>query len=305
MMAINFIIKKHRVMKNILLNIKRLVIFSGVFMILFSCEEEANIPDASTQADFTYSFESITNDETGLINYEVTFINTSINATTFLWDFGDGETSTEENPVHVYDEDGVFEVTLTVTPEKELHYNQLEKTERLTLVSTLLFEGFEDPDLENNFPPEGWSLIDLDGDGHNWYWDTSEGEYYILSDSWYESETTALTPDNWIITPQIDMSDVAGANIEFDVTPRANGPEFRTEKYAILVSTTGTAVEDFEVIYEERLTEEMENWVWMLRTVDLNDYAGEKIYIALRHFDSTDLWSIVLTNIHVFETAGN
>lgn len=33
---------------------------------------------------------------------------------THLWDFGDGETSTEEHPTHVYDEPGVYTVTLSL-----------------------------------------------------------------------------------------------------------------------------------------------------------------------------------------------
>lgn len=32
----------------------------------------------------------------------------------FYWEFGDGETSTEENPIHVYDETGEYDVTLIV-----------------------------------------------------------------------------------------------------------------------------------------------------------------------------------------------
>ena len=45
----------------------------------------------------------------------VSFTNTSINATSVSWDFGDGMNSTEENPVHEYDTDGDYEVTLTAT----------------------------------------------------------------------------------------------------------------------------------------------------------------------------------------------
>jgi PKD repeat protein len=34
---------------------------------------------------------------------------------TWYWDFGDGETSTEQNPTHAYTEEGKYEVELTVT----------------------------------------------------------------------------------------------------------------------------------------------------------------------------------------------
>lgn len=42
----------------------------------------------------------------------VTFTNTSHAATSFLWDFGDGTTSSDVNPVHTYASDGVYGVTL-------------------------------------------------------------------------------------------------------------------------------------------------------------------------------------------------
>jgi PKD repeat protein len=43
----------------------------------------------------------------------VQFFNSSTNATGYLWDFGDGETSTDVNPIHVYDMGGNYTVTLT------------------------------------------------------------------------------------------------------------------------------------------------------------------------------------------------
>ena len=43
------------------------------------------------------------------------FINNSSNATSYLWDFGDGTTSTEMNPTHTYATDGMFTITLTAT----------------------------------------------------------------------------------------------------------------------------------------------------------------------------------------------
>jgi PKD repeat protein len=58
-------------------------------------------------ADFDYSIDGL----------EVDFQNLSSNATSYDWDFGDGGTSTLTNPIHVYAEDGIYTVTLTVTNE--------------------------------------------------------------------------------------------------------------------------------------------------------------------------------------------
>ncbi len=288
-----------------LLKIMSLLVLPALIFALHACsEDEMEVPAPSTQAAFDYAVEVKTGEETGEICYEVSFKNKSLKAVSYQWDFGDGNTSDEKHPVAIYEEDGVYEVTLTVEPEKELHYNKLEATERLSLVSTLFRERFDDPALEEDFPPEGWTLIDLNGDGRNWYWDSFEGddetEYYIMSDSWDAATGEVLEPDNWIVTPKIDLSEQEEVMLEFYVTPRASGPEFRTEKYSVLVSTTGTDVEDFETIYSERLDPEMENWVWLLRSLDLAEFAGEEIHVAFRHHDSTDLYSIVLTDIHLF-----
>jgi len=45
----------------------------------------------------------------------VQFTDTSTGATAWAWDFGDGNTSAEQHPVHVYDAIGVYTVTLTAT----------------------------------------------------------------------------------------------------------------------------------------------------------------------------------------------
>ncbi|MEK7254729.1 MAG: PKD domain-containing protein, partial [Bacteroidota bacterium] len=43
------------------------------------------------------------------------FSNTSLDAQTYLWDFGDGTTDSEENPAHTFPSFGAFTVTLTAT----------------------------------------------------------------------------------------------------------------------------------------------------------------------------------------------
>jgi PKD repeat protein len=49
----------------------------------------------------------------GIANGQVTFSNGSTNAASYLWNFGDGIISTEENPVHTYAVSGTYTVTLT------------------------------------------------------------------------------------------------------------------------------------------------------------------------------------------------
>jgi PKD repeat protein len=49
----------------------------------------------------------------GVFPFRVDFNNLSINSNTYLWDFGDGDTSTEANPTHYYSAPGKYTVTLT------------------------------------------------------------------------------------------------------------------------------------------------------------------------------------------------
>ncbi len=47
-------------------------------------------------------------------SFQVNFENQSVNHTSLLWDFGDGETSTELHPNHTYQNPGCYNVTLTL-----------------------------------------------------------------------------------------------------------------------------------------------------------------------------------------------
>ncbi len=76
----------------------------GVFTV--SCGDDTPAP-VTGEALFTYVADG----------YTVTFTNTSTvsGTVTYAWDFGDGGTSTEKDPVHTYAKKGEYSVTLTVT----------------------------------------------------------------------------------------------------------------------------------------------------------------------------------------------
>jgi PKD repeat protein len=54
------------------------------------------------------------------VGQEVLFTNESHNAVDFEWDFGDGQASNDENPVHVYTGTGTYDVTLKAYSKKGL-----------------------------------------------------------------------------------------------------------------------------------------------------------------------------------------
>jgi PKD repeat protein len=80
-----------------------LTLFLPIFLI--SCESD---PEASFFMDSDV-FE---------VGHGISFNNSSQNATSYEWDFGDGYISYEANPVHYYQVTGTYEVTLTAISKK-------------------------------------------------------------------------------------------------------------------------------------------------------------------------------------------
>lgn len=70
----------------------------------------------------------------------VQFTNTSENANTYFWDFGDGSTSADENPVHSYSEIKMYDVTLTASNENNSHTES--KLNYIDVISSELIADF-------------------------------------------------------------------------------------------------------------------------------------------------------------------
>ncbi|KAF5067707.1 PKD domain protein [anaerobic digester metagenome] len=67
--------------------------------------DEPPIPGPAPTAEFSFTASGRT----------ITITNTSTLADSYLWEFGDGQTSTENNPMYTYATDGAFNIKLTAT----------------------------------------------------------------------------------------------------------------------------------------------------------------------------------------------
>jgi len=121
--------------------------------------EEGTIPDATPpSAKFSYA-----PNEADF--HEISFTNLSVSATDYSWDFGDGGTSTETNPSHVYAAEGDYTVSLTAT-------DKLGASDTYTATVTVMepVSNFEPVILNPGFDEEGddsyrdhWRNGDLGG----------------------------------------------------------------------------------------------------------------------------------------------
>lgn len=69
----------------------------------------------------------------------------------------------------------------------------------------ILFEDFQagvDDPLGEDWLPQGWTIVNADGDAFNWYFGVRQGQGAMRSQSW-DATAGALTPDNWLITPSV------------------------------------------------------------------------------------------------------
>lgn len=101
--------------------LKNICLFSALLFAFSSCvESEPEYTDfPSKDVDFKYS---VAPNEAGEVEFAldyyvvstIQFTNTSAKTGKLTWDFGDGQTSNEANPLHKYEKAGTYKVSLTV-----------------------------------------------------------------------------------------------------------------------------------------------------------------------------------------------
>ena len=203
-----------------------------------------------------------------------------------ILEYVDSTYSLRDNPLQVeYCVTAVYDESIeSSTVCGTLHY----------ATDAILYENFE-----NGPVPNGWLVIDADGDGFSWghylnaydAFSGHNGGHCSLSAS-YVPGIGPVTPDNYLITPKVE----GAKRVKYWVsTQDAN---WAAEHYAVMASTTGTAVRDFVILFEETMIAKPTG-AWYERTINLPE--GTK-YIAWRHYNCTDIYFLKLDDITVFGT---
>ena len=103
---------------------------------------------------------------------------------------------------------------------------------------------------------------------------------------------TAVTPDNYLVSPQIEL----GGSMTFYAAARMSN--YPAEKFSVLVSESGnTSASNFT---HTLLTVTLSDNSWNEYTVDLSAYSGMG-YVAIRHYDCNDQHLLYIDDVTIVE----
>ena len=158
-----------------------------------------------------------------------------------------------------------------------------------------------------------WTTSNEDGDAYDWFaTDPTDALGHggagacATSASWDVNSSATngiLTPDNWLISPAIDLT-AAGAATILDFWRKAQDQTWPAEKYTVYLSTAGNTVADFtgangSVIQAK---ETVIGDGWQKRSISLAAHIGGTVYIAFRHHDCTDMFRVNIDDVDVYES---
>jgi len=145
--------------------------------------------------------------------------------------------------------------------------------------------------------PDTWTILDKDGDGYGW-------EYYkshATSDSYRGGGVGALTPENYLVSPLINIGNTADeVLLTFDVS--AGDEDYPEENYRVVISESpitlancrqATILRDWTALDASYASDKTE-------TIDITSYKGKSVYIAFVHGNCTDCYYIRLANVNVY-----
>jgi hypothetical protein len=147
-----------------------------------------------------------------------------------------------------------------------------------------------------------FTLIDADGDGFNWtYYNnddadaagekhmTTHGGVGVIASASYDNDTqVALTPDNWLISPQVTL----GGALSF--WAMGQDASYCAEKFAVYVCVGDyTGVESFTKVAGDFTATD----AYVQYEIDLSAYQGQVGYFAIVHHNITDMFFLNVDDI--------
>ena len=204
----------------------------------------------------------------------------------------------------------------------------MKKMIMMPLAALLAVTGVnaESWDFENGF--DGWTVIDANNDGYTWTLTsqvpTKWAFYANMSLDWYLSGSNAvcsgsyingvgaLSPDDYLVSPRVTPS--TGSEIIFWAA--AADATYSADHFGVAVSMTTPTKGAFTMLKEwtmnasrnyegERQGAPRRIGSWHKYTVDLSSYAGRNIYVAIRHFNCSDQYVLIVDNVSVSEGTGD
>ena len=164
--------------------------------------------------------------------------------------------------------------------------------------------------------PAGWTQIDANNDAMGWEHSSNPASYFVagtdLSGSGHNSSTgfvlsgsysnvtsQAITPDNWLISPAITLT--SNSDLSFYVC--AQDASYASEHYGVYITTgSGTTTSEFTLLFEETLDANGGSRVqgaWGHKTYSLASYTGQTVRIAFRHFNCNNEFVLNLDDVEV------
>ena len=182
---------------------------------------------------------------------------------------------------------------------------------------------------------QGWTTIDADGDGHTWVLGSETGGEYLVegaslagsghngsndfvTSGSYSNVYGALTPDNYLVSPKVAL----GGKISFYAC--GQDASYVAEHFGVAVSIAGnTSAADFKMLQDWTMaaapsqtpalnapqnafrSPRRAQGNWYLYTVDLSAYAGLEGYVAIRHYNCTDMFLLDVDDITIEEPSSD
>ena len=97
---------------------------------------------------------------------------------TFFWDFGDGNNSFLENPIHIFDSSGTYDISLTTSYSGQCESTTISISEIEIFANPVI--SFEADTTLGCYMPFNVSFINNTIDGGSWIWDFGDGNYSYL-----------------------------------------------------------------------------------------------------------------------------